>query len=444
MSIQRNDSLLIAAPKDVDSRYDNDGSHFTSVSEANAGINAAFRYQGLTVGILSGGVVTEYWYRDGVADVDLIQKTSGSSLSNILDNDIVSPGSVIIGAGKTSGGNVNISLDVLETNAGIVINTKGTGTISASPGHTSNISADHDLITKLYFDNNAPAGSNPAGLNTQLQFNNAGSFGASSSLTFGSDVLNAAGVQIGSGIGAYSALRLGSSSLNVINAQGSAADVLVAVGGDSVSSNGAYMILSGTSHVTNPGRAKIEAKGAGSVVFSSGNNERLTIDNAGQITAASSYTPSDDFDLATKVYVDSASQSTSGSWTPRIEDAIGGEAGYTSRVGRYFKFGNMVYIDAYIEINSKAGMSLVGVNSYLQLHGLPFTHDTNNQPVLINVAVTNLVDNNVDSVYLNNESAGVPLSDLSFFQWVSGAISNLTTNGISTNSVISISGWYVS
>jgi len=36
------------------------------------------RYKGLTIGIIVGGEVKEYWFERGIADSDLIEKSSGS------------------------------------------------------------------------------------------------------------------------------------------------------------------------------------------------------------------------------------------------------------------------------------------------------------------------------------------------------------------------------
>lgn len=73
MAITLNDNILTDAPKPSDSRF---GSYTTTV-EANTA-TAGKRYQGLTVGILTGGSVVEYWYKDGIADGDLVEKSSGS------------------------------------------------------------------------------------------------------------------------------------------------------------------------------------------------------------------------------------------------------------------------------------------------------------------------------------------------------------------------------
>lgn len=85
MSTSQNDSFQIKAPKSIDSRYlKNETIPWTSTAEVNAAINAAYRYQGLTV--LIGA--TEYWYIGGIADVNLVPKSlSNNSLSLSLTAD---------------------------------------------------------------------------------------------------------------------------------------------------------------------------------------------------------------------------------------------------------------------------------------------------------------------------------------------------------------------
>lgn len=73
MAILLNDNLNVAAPKPTDARY---GPH-ADIATALAAINTAKRYQGLTVGILDAGVAKDYWFASGIADGDLVLKTTG-------------------------------------------------------------------------------------------------------------------------------------------------------------------------------------------------------------------------------------------------------------------------------------------------------------------------------------------------------------------------------
>ena len=147
MSILRNDSLQVAAPKSVDSRYDNDGAGYSSVSQANANIIGSFRFIGLTVNV--GGV--EYWYRSGTTDGDLVIKSSiGVSLNNIADG---SGNEILIGS-KSQSGNLLLTSQSSSTNADVIFVPSGTGTLKAGGSHTSNIGENNDLITFEYAEAN--------------------------------------------------------------------------------------------------------------------------------------------------------------------------------------------------------------------------------------------------------------------------------------------------
>jgi hypothetical protein len=71
MSINLNDNLIVQAPKATDERY----GPYTSTAQALAAINPIVRYQGLTIGVEAGGSVTEYWFKDGISDFDLVVKS---------------------------------------------------------------------------------------------------------------------------------------------------------------------------------------------------------------------------------------------------------------------------------------------------------------------------------------------------------------------------------
>lgn len=54
------------------------GPHDTVAAALDA-VPSEFRRLGLTLGVLDGGQVTEYWWRGGTSDQDLVVKTSGGS-----------------------------------------------------------------------------------------------------------------------------------------------------------------------------------------------------------------------------------------------------------------------------------------------------------------------------------------------------------------------------
>lgn len=80
MAISLNDNIEIVAPKPTDSRYFASANiPWGSIATVNSGINVSKRFIGLTVNINN----VEYWYKDGVADNQLILKSP--DLSNKAD-----------------------------------------------------------------------------------------------------------------------------------------------------------------------------------------------------------------------------------------------------------------------------------------------------------------------------------------------------------------------
>lgn len=73
MAIYLNDNLSVLAPRPADKRYGT----YSSVAEALSAIEPIVRHQGLTAGVVIGGQLKEYWFRDGITDPDFIEKTFG-------------------------------------------------------------------------------------------------------------------------------------------------------------------------------------------------------------------------------------------------------------------------------------------------------------------------------------------------------------------------------
>jgi hypothetical protein len=81
MAIILNDNLSIQAPKASDSRF----GPYADTATALTSVILANRYQGLIVGVITGGQVVEYWFRDGTADVNLILKVDNTgNTANIV------------------------------------------------------------------------------------------------------------------------------------------------------------------------------------------------------------------------------------------------------------------------------------------------------------------------------------------------------------------------
>ena len=105
MAILINDNYSLAATKPFDARYLNITTPWASVAAANAGI-PTYRYTGLTVNV--AGV--EYWYAEGIADIDLVVKDSGIANSGLTtaNNGLTKYGTnVVLGGALT--GNTTIS-----------------------------------------------------------------------------------------------------------------------------------------------------------------------------------------------------------------------------------------------------------------------------------------------------------------------------------------------
>jgi hypothetical protein len=75
MAINLNDNIKINAGKPSESKYLSTGNTaYISISAVTAAISVSQRYVGLTVLVKSGSTNTEYWYRTGVTNTDLIEK----------------------------------------------------------------------------------------------------------------------------------------------------------------------------------------------------------------------------------------------------------------------------------------------------------------------------------------------------------------------------------
>ena len=84
--IELSASVLVGTTAPVDSKYGpfDAASYAAAVTLANTEIIGGLRYKGLTVGLSEGGgQIKEYWYRDGVADNNLVEKTSGTNVSTM-------------------------------------------------------------------------------------------------------------------------------------------------------------------------------------------------------------------------------------------------------------------------------------------------------------------------------------------------------------------------
>lgn len=92
-----------------------------AIDAANAAITPAIRFQSMEARLIIGGVSHKYWYRDGVADSDLVEFSSGSS-----------------GSGSGSGGLLT-ELVLNETPAGAIDGINATFEIASTPSTASTV-----------------------------------------------------------------------------------------------------------------------------------------------------------------------------------------------------------------------------------------------------------------------------------------------------------------
>jgi hypothetical protein len=81
MSIILDDSIFVGQQKANDAKYDNDGAGWTSVAQVNSILSVGVRYPGLFVYVVN----KKYIYKDGIADLNLIEEVSASIIEKTSD-----------------------------------------------------------------------------------------------------------------------------------------------------------------------------------------------------------------------------------------------------------------------------------------------------------------------------------------------------------------------
>ena len=93
MAISFNDNFKIAAPKPVDQRYLNISNlPYADALEVNTAIPTSERYIGLTVNVSN----IEHWYELGITDLDLVVKTSTSTIDVFVSGGTLSGSSLVL------------------------------------------------------------------------------------------------------------------------------------------------------------------------------------------------------------------------------------------------------------------------------------------------------------------------------------------------------------
>jgi hypothetical protein len=189
----------------------------------------------------------------------------------------------------------------------------------------------------------------PAGSTTQIQYNNAGSFGASSGFVFsGNDVI----LNPGTGSGASSFVYVGAA--------------------DTTGTAGIRFIKSSNS--VQMGKIDYDFS-TSEMTFRTNGNDRMILNSSGNLKlnnniSVGAATPSTSGAGITFPATQSASSNANtlddyeeGSWTP----TLGGSATYSANRGEYTKIGRVVYFAGVIVVSS------IGSGSTTTISGLPFT-----------------------------------------------------------------------
>ena len=77
--IQLSAGIVVGSSTSVDAKY----GPYADVATAKSEIGLSLRYKGLTVGVLNGAAVEEYWWESGTADGDLVAKGGSTAWGSI-------------------------------------------------------------------------------------------------------------------------------------------------------------------------------------------------------------------------------------------------------------------------------------------------------------------------------------------------------------------------
>ena len=210
----------------------------------------------------------------------------------------------------------------------------------------------------------------PAGSNTQIQYNNSGAFGASADLTFTSGLL----VNAGQGIGVGETPSTWASGFDFVQIGGTLA---LASQPGVQASQAAYIVQN--AHYDSDGSWEYQATDeAHRIGMSSGN---ITFDNAASGTAGNDITWSERMRILPSGGItfngDTSAANAlddyeTGSFTPTLgAHSSDGTHSYTTQVGNYTKVGNMVSVWLKLVINTLNTSGTISGN--LEIKGLPFT-----------------------------------------------------------------------
>jgi len=108
MAINLNSNISILAPFNLDAKYGVWSGADINTAKTNAlnSIPSIYRAIGMTVGLFVGGNTTEYWFKSGTTNADLVEKTSGSTVSSGNLITVSGSGAINFTGGTNTGGNI--------------------------------------------------------------------------------------------------------------------------------------------------------------------------------------------------------------------------------------------------------------------------------------------------------------------------------------------------
>lgn len=254
----------------------------------------------------------------------------------------------------------------------------------------------------------------PAGSNTQIQYNNSGAFGASSTFIYDGTNLGL-GVSTASGIGSgYTTMVMsGSTGSGLRFFRGATSNSLVY--GDA---NGLYL----------------QTAESLPIQFLTANVEAMRVTTNGTVILKGASTSATGVGItfpatqSASTDVNTLDDYEEGTWT----GSVGGTATYSAQSGRYTKIGRMVYVQ--IDLN----ILLIGTGSTTVITGLPFA--TSGQvDVESAISIANFSGIATNVVFMN----GFAINSEIRLRSLTAAGATVSANAIFANSTaVELAGWY--
>lgn len=172
MAIIFNDNLYLRANKHLDAKkgvYEaGEGRPFNTTTEFLTAVPIAYRVKGLTTQILKNGTLTEYWFRDGIADNQLIEKvvSTGDVRTSLIYSTLEdAPTSTIILAIEL----IDCDLSFFVAHRGVGTTLKGTDSpatdetvqVDTTTGEVTFLYPFTDFEEKIWFEYKVKASAEP-------------------------------------------------------------------------------------------------------------------------------------------------------------------------------------------------------------------------------------------------------------------------------------------